>query len=52
MGSAEERERRIRKLRSLLQAGLYAVDADRLARAIVNASRRKVFGQLDVTPRC
>lgn len=52
MGSAQERERRIRELRGLVQAGLYTVDVDRLARAIVNGSRRKLRGQLDVTPRC
>jgi anti-sigma28 factor (negative regulator of flagellin synthesis) len=52
MGSAQDRERRIRELRGVVQAGLYAVDPDRLARAILSASRKKVYGRLDVKPRC
>jgi len=52
MRSDHERERRISQLRGLVQAGLYQVDADSLARAIVRASRKKVLGQLDVKPGC
>jgi anti-sigma28 factor (negative regulator of flagellin synthesis) len=52
MRSLLERERRIRELRSLVKAGLYQADADRLARAIVKASRKKVLGPLDVKPGC
>jgi len=47
-----ERERRVKELRGLVQAGLYAADVDRLARAIVSGSRKKLLGQLDVKPAC
>ncbi len=52
MRSEHERERRVTELRVLVQAGLYQADPDRLARAIVKASRKKVLGQLDVKPGC
>jgi anti-sigma28 factor (negative regulator of flagellin synthesis) len=52
MRSEHERKRRVSELRDLVQAGLYDVDPDRLARAIVKASRKKVLGQLDVKPAC
>jgi anti-sigma28 factor (negative regulator of flagellin synthesis) len=52
MRSDHEREHRISQLRGLVQAGLYQVDVDRLARAIVRDSRKKVLGQLDVKPGC
>jgi len=52
MRSEHERERRVSELRGLVQAGLYRADPDRLARAMVKASRRKVLRQLDVKPGC
>jgi anti-sigma28 factor (negative regulator of flagellin synthesis) len=52
MRSDRERERRVSQLRGLVQAGLYKADPDRLARAIVMASRKKVLGRLDVKPGC
>jgi len=52
MRSEHERERRVAELRVLVQAGLYQADPDRLARAIVKVSRKKVLGQLDVKPGC
>jgi anti-sigma28 factor (negative regulator of flagellin synthesis) len=52
MRSDDERERRVSGLRALVQAGLYDADPDRLARAIVRASRKKVLGQLDVKAGC
>jgi hypothetical protein len=52
MSSQPERERRIRELRYLVQAGFYDTNPDRLARALVKASRKKLLGQLDVKPGC
>jgi len=52
MRSQPERERRIRELRSLVQAGFYQADPDRVARAMVRASRKKLLRQLDVKPGC
>ena len=52
MGCDHERERRVKELRGLVQAGLYVADPDRLARAIVSTCRKKVLGQLDVKPAC
>jgi anti-sigma28 factor (negative regulator of flagellin synthesis) len=52
MNTREQRERRIRRLRGLVQAGLYEADPDRIARAILAMSRKKVLGQLDGTPGC
>ncbi len=52
MRSEDERERRVSELRKRVQAGLYEADPDRLARAIVKASRKKILGQLDVKPGC
>ncbi|TMB02331.1 MAG: flagellar biosynthesis anti-sigma factor FlgM [Deltaproteobacteria bacterium] len=52
MRSKEERERRVSELRGRVEAGLYQADPDRVARAIVKASRKKVLGQLDVKPGC
>jgi anti-sigma28 factor (negative regulator of flagellin synthesis) len=47
-----ERERRIRELRHLVQAGLFRVDVDRLARAIVQRSQNKLRARLDAEPAC
>jgi len=52
MRSEDERERRVSELRGLVKAGRYQADPDRLARAIVKASRKKVLRQLDVKPGC
>ncbi|MFL5310965.1 MAG: hypothetical protein ACJ79H_10990 [Myxococcales bacterium] len=52
MRSQQERERRVVELRRLVQAARYEVDADRLARAMVRASRKKLLRQLDVKPGC
>jgi anti-sigma28 factor (negative regulator of flagellin synthesis) len=50
MRSQQERERRVDELRALVRAGLYETDPDRLARAIVKASRRKFSSRLDGKP--
>jgi hypothetical protein len=47
-----ERERRVRELRHLVQAGLFQADADRLARAIVQGSRKKLCPRLDGEAAC
>jgi len=52
MRSQEERERRVSELRALVQAGLYDADPDRVARAMVRASRKKLLDKLDVKPAC
>jgi hypothetical protein len=52
MRSEQERERRVRQLRELVEARLYQTDPDRLARAMVRASRKKLLSQLDVKPAC
>ena len=50
MGGLKERERRVDVLRTLVRAGFYQTDPDRLARAIVKASRKKSGSRLDVKP--
>jgi anti-sigma28 factor (negative regulator of flagellin synthesis) len=50
MGRLEERERRIHELRERVRAGCYQTDPDRLARAILRASRKKSSSRLDVEP--
>jgi anti-sigma28 factor (negative regulator of flagellin synthesis) len=45
--SRPERAQRVCELRRLVQTGIYAVDADRLARAIISRSRRIAGKQLD-----
>jgi anti-sigma28 factor (negative regulator of flagellin synthesis) len=52
MRSERERDRRVNELRGLVQAGLYETDPDRLAQAMMRASRKKVLGQLDGKPGC
>jgi anti-sigma28 factor (negative regulator of flagellin synthesis) len=52
MRSEQERERRVAELRALVQAGRYDANPDRVARALVRASRKKLLGQLDVKPGC
>jgi anti-sigma28 factor (negative regulator of flagellin synthesis) len=52
MRCRHERERRVRELRGLVQAGLYVADLDRLASAILSTCRKKVLGPLDVKPAC
>jgi len=52
MQTREDRERRVKKLRDLVQAGLYQTDPDRLAKAIVDRSRRRLLGRLDGQPGC
>jgi anti-sigma28 factor (negative regulator of flagellin synthesis) len=52
MGREHERERRVKELRGLVQAGLYVADLDRLARAIVSTCRKKILARLDVKPAC
>jgi anti-sigma28 factor (negative regulator of flagellin synthesis) len=52
MRSQQERERRVRELRALVRAGLYDADPDRVARAMVRTSRKKLLGKLDVKPGC
>ena len=52
MRSQQERERRVRELRALVRAGLYDADPDRVARAMVRASRKRLLGKLDVKPGC
>ena len=52
MRSEQERERRVTELRGLVKARLYQADPDRVARAMVRASRKKLFSQLDVKPGC
>jgi len=52
MQTREDRERRVNELRRLVQAGLYQVDLDKLAKAIVDRTRRRVLGQLDGRPAC
>ena len=52
MRSEQERERRVRELRGLVEAGLYHADPDRVARAMMKASRKKLLSQLDVKPGC
>jgi anti-sigma28 factor (negative regulator of flagellin synthesis) len=47
-----ERERRVRELRRLVQAGSYQADPDRVARAMVKATRKKLLGTLDVKRGC
>jgi anti-sigma28 factor (negative regulator of flagellin synthesis) len=47
-----ERERRIRELRRLVHAGLFRVDAQRLARAIVQCSGNMLRVRLDAEPTC
>jgi len=47
-----ERERRISELRYLIQAGLYRVDVDRLARKIVQRCRNELRTWLDGKPSC
>jgi hypothetical protein len=47
-----ERERRINQLKSLVDAGLYQVDVDRLVRAIVQHGRNKRPRRLDGEPCC
>jgi anti-sigma28 factor (negative regulator of flagellin synthesis) len=52
VGNRNERERRIRELKELVEAGLFEVDADRLTRAIVQHSRNKRRRRLDGEPTC
>jgi anti-sigma28 factor (negative regulator of flagellin synthesis) len=47
-----ERERRIDELKDRVESGLYQVDEDRLARAIVQLSRNKRRRLLDGEPSC
>jgi anti-sigma28 factor (negative regulator of flagellin synthesis) len=47
-----ERKRRVSELKNLVQAGLFQVDVDRLARAIVQHSRNKQRERLDGEPSC
>ncbi len=52
MDIREPRDRRIRNLRRLVQSGLYEADPNRIARAIVATSKKKVRGQLDGKRGC
>jgi anti-sigma28 factor (negative regulator of flagellin synthesis) len=47
-----EREQRVRELRRLVRAGLFRVDVDRLAKAILQRSRNKQRARLDGEPAC